>query len=132
MNTTIYYFSGTGNSLAVARKICEKLGDADLISLVSQMKTDEIITAPSGRVGIVCPVYDAGIPVVVRDFLHRLKIGDGSYVFGIVTLGGTGGSALKMMDKALQQINSHGLHAGFVIKMPGNSRLCHLPHLVKK
>lgn len=120
MNSILYYFTGTGNSLSVARKISERLGDAELISIVSQMKTDEIITAPSGRVGIICPVYDAGIPVMVRDFLHRLKIGDGSYVFGVVTLGGTGGSALKMMDKALSQMNTHGLHAGFIIKMPGN------------
>ena len=73
MKTTLYYFTGNGNSLSVARKISEKLGDAELISVVSQMKTDKAITAPSGRVGIICPVYDAGIPAIVRDFLHPTK-----------------------------------------------------------
>jgi len=120
MNTTIYYFTGTGNSLSVTRKISEKLGDTEIVSIVSQMKRDGIISAPSGRVGIVCPVYDSGIPVMVRDFLHHLKIGDGSYVFGVVTLGGTGGSALKMMNTALLTMNAHGLDAGFIIKIPGN------------
>jgi flavodoxin len=72
MKTTLYYFT-EWNSLSVARKISEKIEDAELISVVSQMKTDKAITAPSGRVGIICPVYDAGIPVIVRDFLHRLK-----------------------------------------------------------
>jgi len=73
MKTTLYYFTGNGNSLSVARKISEKIEDAELISVVSQMKTDKAITAPSGRVGIICPVYDAGNPAIVRDFLHPTK-----------------------------------------------------------
>ena len=33
MNTTIYYFSGTGNSYAVAKGLAEQLGDTKLIAI---------------------------------------------------------------------------------------------------
>ncbi len=120
MNTTIYYFTGTGNSLAVTRGIAEILGDTELVSIPSMMQTNEDTTAPAGRVGIVCPVYDAGIPVIVGDFLRHLRIKKTSYVFGIITPGGTGGSALKMIHSALLEKNKKGLDAGFIVKMPGN------------
>ncbi len=31
--TVIYYYSGTGNSLSVARQVAPKLGDTDFISI---------------------------------------------------------------------------------------------------
>ena len=37
MKTTIYYFSGTGNSLSAARKIAALLGDTDLTPIASLM-----------------------------------------------------------------------------------------------
>lgn len=120
MKTTLYYFSGTGNSLAVAKRIGELLGDTDLVSIPAVMQQDQVLSTPSGRVGIVCPVYDSGVPVMVRDFCRKLNTGKVPYVFSVVTLGGTGGSALKMVHKALQEQNEKGLDAGFLVKMPGN------------
>lgn len=117
--TTIYYFTGTGNSLAVAKGIAEQLGETDLIAIPSLMQIDGEIVAPSGKVGIICPVYDSGIPVMVRDFLHRLKIPDSGYTFAVITMGGTGAAALKLIDRALQA-NNNSLDAGFIVKMPGN------------
>lgn len=50
----IYYFSGTGNSLAVARNIAEKT-KANLISISSAMQDGETrLTTDS--IGIVFPV----------------------------------------------------------------------------
>lgn len=120
MNTTLYYFSGTGNSLSVARTIASILGDTALISIPSVMNGDDKIISPSGRVGIICPVYDAGIPVLVREFLNRFDVRNASYLFAIATFGGAGGSALKMIDADLRKRNGKGLDAGFLVKMPGN------------
>ena len=120
MNTTIYYFSGTGNSLSVARKIASLLGDTRLVPIPSVMNGTTDIIAPSGIVGIICPVYDSGIPVLVNDFLKRFHIRNVSYLFAIVTLGGTGGAALKMIHSDLLAMNNRGLDAGFLVKMPGN------------
>lgn len=117
--TTIYYFTGTGNSLAVAKGIAEQLGETDLIPIPSLMQADGDISAPAGKVGIICPVYDSGIPVMVRDFLRRLRITGSEYVFAVITMGGTGAAALKLIDLGLQK-NNNGLDAGFIVKMPGN------------
>jgi hypothetical protein len=35
MKTIIYYFTGTGNSLAAAKGICTHLGDCELVSIAS-------------------------------------------------------------------------------------------------
>ena len=120
MKTTIYYFSGTGNSLMAARKVGSLLEDADLVPVASLRDHPGDITAPEGKVGIVCPVYDSGIPVIVRDFLGRLKVTPESYLFAIVTAGGTGGSALKMINAGLLKRSGRGINAGFLVKMPGN------------
>jgi flavodoxin len=39
---TIFYFSGTGNSLQVSKDIALQLGDIDLISMPKIMNNDEI------------------------------------------------------------------------------------------
>ncbi|MHB1377223.1 MAG: hypothetical protein ACYCXB_07365 [Candidatus Humimicrobiaceae bacterium] len=55
MNTEIYYFSGTGNSLAVARDITKK-ADGKLISIFSVLDKKSINT-DADTLGIVFPVY---------------------------------------------------------------------------
>ena len=59
MKTIIYYFTGTGNSLAVAKKITAVLGDCDLVPIASLQSTTADITPAADRVGIVNPVYFA-------------------------------------------------------------------------
>ena len=120
MKTTIYYFSGTGNSLSAARKIASLLGDSDLIPIASLMNQSGAVIAPEGRIGIICPVYDMGVPVLVTEFLSRLRVHQGAYVFALITLGGTGAAALKMINTGLLQHSGRGLDAGFLVKMPGN------------
>ena len=72
------------------------MSDCELVSIASLRNTPGDIVPPGGRVGIVCPVYDAGLPVIVAAFAHRLSLAGTRDVFGIVTLGGAGGtSALR-------------------------------------
>jgi flavodoxin len=99
MKTIIYYFSGTGNSLAAARKIAGALKDCELVPIASLADTPGKIVPAADRVGIVSPVYDAGLPVIVKDFAERLDIGAVPYTFGIITLGGVGISALHLLNR---------------------------------
>jgi len=119
MKTEIYYFTGTGNSLAAARSIAASLGETRLVPIASL--TDQPAIVPgAGRVGIVCPVYDAGLPRIVAEFLERLDLTAAAYRFGIVTLGGTGISALRQIDRIVTRKNGRGLDAAFLVRMPGN------------
>ena len=127
MRTTIYYFTGTGNSLAAAKKIAGELGDCTLVPIASLKDTAGEIVPPAGRVGIACPVYDAGLPVLVAEFAARLSLAGTRYVFGLVTLGGTGVSALHQMERILKKKNHRALDAGFAVKMPGNFPPVHRP-----
>lgn len=55
METTIFYFSTTGNSLALARSMGEGLGGTTLISISKALGV--LHSIQSERVGFVFPVY---------------------------------------------------------------------------
>jgi NAD-dependent dihydropyrimidine dehydrogenase PreA subunit len=121
MKTIIYYFTGTGNSLAVAKKIAAVLGDCELVPIASLQTTKEDITPAADRVGIINPVYFAGLPVMVAEFAGRLDLSKAKYVFSIVTFGGSGAApALHQLDTILRKRQDRGVDAGFMVKMPGN------------
>jgi len=120
MKTIIYYFTGTGNSLAAARRIADKLGECELVPIASLGREGERIKPGAERVGIVCPVYDMGVPLVVYEFADRLDVSGAEYCFGVVTMGGAGASALHILDKILKENSKKGLDSGFAVRMPAN------------
>ncbi len=122
MKTILYYFTGTGNSLAVAEGLTQRLGDCDLVPLASLVHPWTPIPPGVDGVGIVGPVYFYGLPSIVADFAGLVDLAGIHYVFAVVTMGGAGGStALRQLDTILQNTPSqHGLDAGFSVRMPGN------------
>ena len=121
MKTVIYYFTGTGNSLAAAKKIAAVLGDCELVPIALLEKSSGDIVPQADRVGIVCPVYFSGLPLMVASFAGRLDSAAVKYVFAVVTHGGGGESAaLRQLDTILRKRQARGLDAGFGVAMPGN------------
>jgi ferredoxin len=121
MKTVIYYFSGTGNSLSVAKKIAAALGNCDTVPIASFRNTQGVITNDAERIGIVCPVYFSGLPLMVAEFLGRIDYSYSGYTFAVVTFGGSGdGPALRQLDSLIVHGDRCGLDAGFSVKMPGN------------
>jgi ferredoxin len=121
MKTIIYYFTGTGNSLAAARTVASVLGDCELISIASLKNTMGTIIPAADRIGIVCPVYFSGLPAIVASFAERLDLTAVTSVFSIVTHGGGGGTAaLRQMGGLLKGRSGRSLDAGFAVEMPGN------------
>ena len=128
MKTIIYYFTGTGNSLAAAKKIAAALGDTEVVPIATFRDTVGRITPDADRVGIVCPVYFSGLPVMVTAFAKRLDTAAAGYVFAVVTHGGGGGAAaLRQFDGILKDKAGRGLDAGFAVSMPGNYILMYEP-----
>ena len=119
MDTVIYYFTSTGNSLETARLIAQKLGNTQLISIPSVINSEEIVCAAS-RIGFIFPVYMFGLPLIVKRFMEKLQITNTDpYIFSIATCGGIVGAANLQLKKILQK-NKLDLQSGFSIKMPGN------------
>ena len=117
MNTEIYYFSGTGNSLVVARDIAEKI-NGKLIPVASLIKK-EAININADIIGIVFPVYYVDLPVIIKKFAERLNNINNKYIFAICTYGGGIGNSLKSLN---QIIHSRGgeLSAKFGVHLPQN------------
>ena len=94
----IFYLSGSGNSLYAARQLAEKLEDCRLETIGSYLRkpydvNDEVV-------GIVSPVYCFALPPMLAKFLEKLQAKP-NYCFGVVTMGGNQGRALKQMSDAL-------------------------------
>jgi ferredoxin/flavodoxin len=133
VKTIIYYFTGTGNSLAAAKKIAATTGQCELVPIALLQKTFGGIIPHAERVGIVCPVYFSGLPVMVDEFAQRLDLSCTEYTFSLVTFGGSGGSsALHQLDDILRKHGGRGLDAGFMVKMPGNYVLMYSPPAGKR
>jgi len=120
MKTIIYYFTGTGNSLAAAKKISTTLGDCELVSMVSLKDTTGDIVPAAERVGIIAPVYDFGLPAIVAEFLERLDLKKASYTFCVLTMGGIGASALHQANAVAEKKNGRPFDAAWVVRMVGN------------
>lgn len=90
--TVIFYFTGTGNSLAVARSIAKKLPDATIFPM---LKGDAMtrIEKDTESVGIVYPVHMNALPRAVVKFIGSLNLESRLYVFAVATHGGMPGMA---------------------------------------
>ncbi|MEJ2242836.1 MAG: EFR1 family ferrodoxin [Candidatus Bathyarchaeota archaeon] len=118
MNIIIYYFSGTGNSLFVAREIARKT-NGKLISISSVVKGD-FVSPDADAFGIVFPVYyatnDYGIPLIVSRFVSKLENIESKYIFAVCTSGGMPGSTIENLRKELKRRKGK-LAAGFTLKL---------------
>jgi hypothetical protein len=88
MSTDIYYFSGTGNSLRVARELQKRIPEANLIPIVHLLRNDTIKTS-ADTVGFVFPNFCLSIPIPVHDFLEKVDLTSAQYIFAICTRGGS-------------------------------------------
>ena len=114
----ILYFSGTGNSLAVARKIAEAINDQvlPLTEAVQQDLTNE------QRIGLVFPTYDFNMPPAVRTLVPQLRISPKAYVFAVITCGGQVGNTIWTLRYLLRQ---KGIELAYAhkIRVPDNSAI---------
>lgn len=92
----ILYFTGTGNSLAVAKRI-----GGDLLSIPQEMHKKEI-TYADDAIGLVFPVYYGSLPKMVRNFLGMVKF-ETDYLFAVATCGSGSGIALPDLQKAAEE-----------------------------
>lgn len=118
MRATIYYFSGTGNSLKIARDLSAELDQAEVLFIPDVIDNEEVRT-DSEFVGIVYPVYMFGIPLIVREFIKKLTVRRDAYVFVVTNYADVGGGAISA---AAEQLSKRGieLSSAFGMKMPSN------------
>ncbi|MBW6411604.1 EFR1 family ferrodoxin [Clostridium weizhouense] len=111
----IYYFTGTGNSLQIANDLSAKISECK-IHKISEYTGEKI---DGSTLGIVFPVYNWGLPLIICDFLKKLYVSNETYIYAIANYGGLPGKALDQCQDILKD-NGLKLSAGFLINMPGN------------
>jgi NAD-dependent dihydropyrimidine dehydrogenase PreA subunit/flavodoxin len=120
----IFYFSGTGNSLKVAKDIGTNNGER-LISIASIMNDKggrfEYDLTKDEIVGFVFPIYAWAPPKMVIQFIEKLKLNNykNNYIFSVATCGSNIGNTMKVLSNCLKKKNM-SLNSGFSIKMPTN------------
>ncbi|MHA2473730.1 MAG: EFR1 family ferrodoxin, partial [Promethearchaeota archaeon] len=87
INTTIYYFTGTGNSLTIAKSLEEHIENCELIPIAKLWQVKNI-KSTSEKIGFVFPLYYSGLPKIVFDFISKIDLGKSDYFFSVVTSGG--------------------------------------------
>lgn len=118
MKNIIFYFTGTGNSLLVARDISNNIGDTRIESITQAIK-ERNIDLSYDRIGFVFPVYYSLMPKIVKRFIEKLSFNKEQYIFSVITLGGI----LEMAQSELSScVEERGgvLNAAFKVNMPGN------------
>ncbi len=120
----IFYFSGTGNSLYVAKCIAQH-NKEELVSISGIInngdKVYEYKLKDNEIIGFVSPVYAWGPPQIVLEFIKKLKLSNyqDNYVFSVITCGGIIGNTMKVMTNSLKQ-KGINLKSGFSVPMPKN------------
>ena len=118
VENVIYYYSGTGNTLSVAKSIAEKLELTTLVSM--KCSPYDVRMKATERVGFVFPVYYLGMPRIVEEFMKKIVLPENIYIFVIVTYGGMVGNALKQAESILEKREYH-LSYSAKIKSVGNN-----------
>lgn len=124
MSTLICYFSGTGNSLAVARDIATGLGGA-LAPMAAGVNPRAVAAADA--IGLVFPAYMAqlnGVPLAVQAFVSGLRGIEGTYLFAVCTCGGhedfNALPALKRLERLVRAAGGK-VSAEFAVRLPMNT-----------
>jgi len=92
----VLYFTATGNSLYVAKRI-----GGELYSIPKAIKTGNYCFSDE-KIGLVFPIYGLCVPAFIEEFLHKVKL-DSSYIFAVMSYGFyDGGAANHLLEIANQ------------------------------
>lgn len=111
----IFYFSGTGNSLYVAKRL-----GGELYSIPQVLKGEDNIFEDE-KIGIIFPTYELSVPKIVREFIEKITLRS-PYIFVIMTCGNNNADATKWVTSFAKK---HDIQISYSnsIKMIGN----HIP-----
>lgn len=101
----ILFFSGTGNSEYVAKRIAKGVND-ETINLFNKIKNNDYTELYSDSPWIVVvPTYAWRIPRIVQHYLEQTKLSGNNKIYFVMTCGGSVGNATKYLQELCNKKN---------------------------
>ncbi len=116
MKTRLYVYTGTGNSLWVARQLASELKRATIEFMPCPQKA---FKAQADAVGIIFPVHIWGLPSRVIQFVKHLKVKPRTFLFAVTVNAGQPAATLLQLQR-LMASRGLSLSLGYSISLPSN------------
>ncbi len=116
IKTLLYVYTGTGNSLWVARKLAPELKGAVIEFMPAPQKAFKV---KAEAVGIIFPVHIWGLPDRVIRFVNHLKVKPDTFLFAVAVNAGQPAATLPQLQR-LMAVRSLPLSLGYSIALPSN------------
>ena len=100
----LFYFTATGNSLYVARKL-----DKHILSIPQELKQEKQHYQDK-KIGIISPVYAGELPQIVRKFIEKAQF-DTDYFYIILTYGKNNSIASTWSQSFCKE---NGIHVDYI------------------
>ncbi len=124
MKTELYYFTGTGNGLHVAKTIrreLEEAGKAVVLTPINQVNLGTSVSSQADQVGIIFPTYAMTAPAIVKRLANQLTLQPGAQLFLYGHSGGGGaGRAINALVSIFAKRNMTISHT-YETVFPSNS-----------
>lgn len=118
-NNLIFYFSGTGNCLKLAKDIGRELSSCELISM--GLNESYPLEKTYNSIGFIYPTYFQGMPIKVHEFIKSLDLSKNknTYIYGVSTYGAMVGNGVSQLKSLLSSKNIN-LNYGEKLAMVSN------------
>jgi len=120
MSKVVFYFSGTGNSLYVARLLSDELGFS--CQSITEYLNGEVYEVDLTQIVLVFPMYNHSYPLIVREFISKLSMQGllkNTHISAVCTYGNDLGITLIQLEILLKYFGA-SLSLGYGIQMPYN------------
>ncbi len=115
----VFYFSGTGNSKYIGRRISDGIGD-ELYSINSALKNNEYFNDTNIDLLVFSvPTYAWQIPHIVREWIEKSTFQKGAKAYFILNCGGEIANAEKYVRRLCDKVNFQFMGCGEIV-MPEN------------
>ena len=116
MKTRLYVYTGTENSLWIARLLALELRGVPLEFMPS---LSEDFTVGADQAGVIFPVHIWGLPIRVLRFINHLRVEPGTSLFALAVNAGQPAATLLQLQKLLST-RDLSLTLGYSVVMPSN------------
>ena len=118
MSNIVFYFSGTGNCLKVAKEISKSIENCEIVSMGKSFDFNKQYDS----IGFIYPTYFWGLPKRVIEFIENINLvnNKNTYYYSITTHGGSPGNAVYQIYELLYKKHGIKLNYGQKIQMFSN------------